>query len=84
MRNYIFLNRSKLSIATDLSAWHVEATPPPDNMLKYRDRLSGKILSYRNTSLFNQGNWPPGASYGHKPRPLSCILHSGTLKVVLL
>ncbi len=34
MGNDIFLNRSNLSIATDLSAWHVEATPLPNNMLK--------------------------------------------------
>ena len=56
MGNYIFLNRSNLSIATDLSAWHVEAIPLPNNMLKDRDRLSGKILSYRNTKILNQGN----------------------------
>ncbi len=27
MGNYVFLNRSNLSISTDLSAWHVEAIP---------------------------------------------------------
>ncbi len=53
MGNYIFLNRSNLSIATDLSDWHGEATPLPNNMLKDRDRLSGKISSYRNRKLLN-------------------------------
>ena len=43
MGNYIFLNKSILSIATDLSPWHVEATPLPDNMSKDLDMLSGKI-----------------------------------------
>ncbi len=60
MGNYNFLNRSNLSNATDLSAWHVEATPLPGNMLKDQDRLSGKISSYRNSKLLNQGNQPPG------------------------
>ena len=59
MGNYIFLNRSILSITTELSAWHVEATPLPDNMSKDRDRSLGKISSYRNTKLLNQGNQPP-------------------------
>ncbi len=48
MGNYIFLNRSNLSTATDLSVWHIEATPLPGNMFKNQDRLSGKISSYRN------------------------------------
>ena len=56
----ITVNRSNLSNATDLSAWHVEATPLPGNMLKDQDRLSGKISSYRNSKLLNQGNQPPG------------------------
>ena len=43
MRNYIFRNRSNLSITTDLSAGHVEATLLPNNMLKDRDRLSAKM-----------------------------------------
>ncbi len=60
MGNYNFLNRSNLSNATDLSAWHVEATPLPGTMLKDQDRLSGKISSYRNQKLLNQGNQPPG------------------------
>ncbi len=33
MGNYIFLNRSNLSIAMDLSAWHVEASPLLDSIL---------------------------------------------------
>ncbi len=31
MGNYVFLNKSNFSIVTDLSVWHVEATPLPDN-----------------------------------------------------
>ncbi len=56
MRNYIFINRSNLSITTDLFAWHVEAIQLPNNMLKDRNRSSGKIWSYRNTKFLNQGN----------------------------
>ncbi len=60
MGNYFFLNRSNLSNATDLSTWHVEATPLPGNILKDQDRLSGKIYSYRNSKPLNKENQPPG------------------------
>ncbi len=43
MGNYIFLNRSNLSNAADLSAWHVEAIPLTNNMLKDRDRAKSEV-----------------------------------------
>ncbi len=46
MGNYIFLSRSNLSNATDLSAWHVEAIPLPVNMLKDQDRLVTNLDLY--------------------------------------
>ncbi len=54
MGNYAFLNRSSLSNAMDLPAWHVEATPLLCDVLKHQDRLSGKISSYRDLKLLNK------------------------------
>ena len=52
MGNYIFLNRSILSVAKDLSTWHVEATLLPDNMIKDRDRLPGRIFKLQIYKIF--------------------------------
>ncbi len=81
MGDYIFLNRSNMSFAMDLPAWHIEATPLQDNV-KSSDQVAKsqltEIQNCRTKEISHQR-----VSYGQTSRPLSCILHPGPLEVVL-